>query len=65
MMENPMSKKANELLLKLLASGIDAAGAHCGGDDAPAPGGDEPDDDEPDESPDDADDKKGTTIRFF
>ena len=42
-----MSNEANELLQKLLVSGIDAAGAHC-------PRGPEPDEPEPDESePDD------------
>ena len=57
-----MSKEANELLLNLLASRIDAAGAHCS--DAPPPEGeDEPDEDEDDE--DEPDDKGGTKIRFL
>ena len=56
-----MSKEANALLLNLLASRIDAAGAHCS--DAPPPEGDEPDEDEDDE--DEPDDKGGTKIRFL
>ena len=57
-----MSKEANALLLKLLASGIDAAGVHCSRvPDEPKP--DEPPC-EPDE-PDDDDDKDDKKIRFF
>ncbi len=56
-----MSKEANELLLELLASRIDAAGAHCGGSPDEEP--DEPCD--PDEPPGDPDDKDDKTIRLF
>jgi hypothetical protein len=58
-----MSKEADALLLKLLASRIDAAGAHCPGpepEETEEP--EEPDDEEPCE-PDD--DKGGTKIRFL
>jgi hypothetical protein len=49
-MENTMLKEASALLDELLASRIDAAGAHCPPE-TPEPG-DEPDDgDEPDEPP--------------
>jgi hypothetical protein len=64
MMEDTMSKKANELLLELLASRIDAAGAHCPDTDTPPPE-DEPDDEEPCEPDDDDKDKGGTKIRFL
>jgi len=58
-----MSKEANALLLKLLASGTDAAGVHCSRvPDDPKP--DEPRPYEPDE-PDDDDDKDDKKIRFF
>ena len=62
MMENPMSKEANALLLKLLASGIDAAGVHC----SRVPDPPKPDEGpcEPEE-PDDDDDKDDKTIRFL
>jgi hypothetical protein len=61
MMENPMSKEANALLLNLLASGIDAAGAHCPPEKPPGYG-------EPDEKDKDKDkdkDKGGKSIGFF
>jgi hypothetical protein len=63
MMENSMSKEANALLLKLLASGINAAGAHCSRSDTPTPEEEPAEPCEPDE-PDD-DDKGGTKIRFL
>jgi hypothetical protein len=49
-MENTMSNEANELLQKLLVSGIDAAGAHCVREpesDEPEPDESEPDDQSP------------------
>jgi hypothetical protein len=51
-----MSKEANALLLNLLASRIDAAGAHCSPTPTPTPTPPDPYD------PDDKDDK---TIRFL
>jgi hypothetical protein len=63
-MEDTMSKKANELLLELLASRIDAAGAHCPRADPPEPE-EEPAEDEPCEPDDDDKDKGGTKISFF
>lgn len=56
-----MSKEANALLLNLLASGIDAAGAHCPPEKPPGYG-------EPDEKDKDKDkdkDKGGKSIGFF
>jgi hypothetical protein len=67
MMENPMSKEANALLLNLLASGINAAGVHWSRAPEPAPedkprkGYDEPDDDDKDKDKD----KGGTKISFL
>ena len=59
-----MSKEANALLLNLLASRIDAAGAHCSDPPPPPPrkGYDEPDDDDKDK---DKKDKDDTKISFF
>jgi hypothetical protein len=66
MMENPMSKEANELLLNLLASRVDAAGAHCSPPPTPTPTPYDPDEpDEPDEPPDEPDKKGDKTIRFL
>jgi hypothetical protein len=60
MMENPMSKEANALLLNLLASRIDAAGAHCSDPPPPRKGYDEPDKDKDKDK-----DKDGTKISFL
>jgi hypothetical protein len=62
-MENSMSKEADAILLKLLASRIDAAGAHCSSPEPEEPEAPE----EPEEpcEPDDDKDKGGTTIRFL
>ena len=58
-----MSKEANALLLKLLASRIDAAGVHCSRmPDEPKPDKGPYEPDEPDDKDKDKDDK---TIRFF
>jgi hypothetical protein len=66
MMENPMSKEANSLLLNLLASRIDAAGAHCSrSEPEPKPDPDPPGYGEPDEDKDKDKDKDGTKIRFL
>jgi hypothetical protein len=63
MMENQMSKEADALLLKLLASRIDAAGAHCS---PPPGGGEEEGEDEPEEEcPDDEKSDTDTKIRFL
>jgi hypothetical protein len=65
MMENPMSKEANALLLNLLASRINAAGAHCPPEDPPECG--EPDEKETEKDQDKDKDKdgEGTKIRFL
>jgi hypothetical protein len=61
MMENPMSKEANALLLNLLASRVDAAGVHCSSPTPTPP----PTPYDPDEPPDDPDDKDNKKIGFL
>ncbi len=60
-----MSNKANELLLELLASRIDAAGVHCNTVPPPTPTPTPPGPYDPDDPSDDPDDKDDKTIRFL
>jgi hypothetical protein len=60
-----MSKEADALLLKLLASRIDAAGAHCPGPEPETPRPEEPEEPDDDEPCEPDDDKGGTKIRFL